>query len=64
MYNYYCASLVDSDWNLLLIDEVRKVGRLPPTGGVVYCIEKVSLLPLTLAKCPIQLNMEVREGGR
>ena len=49
----------DSDWHLLLIDEVRRVGTLPPTGGVVYCIEKVSLVPLSLVKSPVELDIEV-----
>lgn len=51
---------VDSDWHLLLIDDVREVGTLPPSEGVVYCIEKVSLVPLTLEKSPTELNIEVR----
>ena len=54
--------LADAEWHLLLIDEVRKVGTLPPTEGVVYCIEKVSLLPLALEKLTIEPNIEVRSG--
>ena len=54
----------DSDWHLLLIDEVRRVGSLPPTGGVVYCIEKVSLFPLSLNKTSVELNIEVYYNNR
>ena len=58
-YIFIISFLSDSDWHLLLIDEVRRVGSLPPTGGVVYCIEKVSLVPLSINKSLVELNIEV-----
>ena len=49
----------DSEWNLLVITQARQIGRLPPSGGMVYCIEKVSMISLSVEKTIDEIRMEV-----
>ena len=55
------VSITDSEWKLLVITQARRIGRLPPSGGMVYCIEKVSMITLSVEKTVDEINMEVKD---
>lgn len=48
----------DSEWNILLIEKAKKIGNLPPSNSIIYCIEKVLLVPLTMKKSVEELKIE------
>lgn len=44
---------------LLLINQVKEVGKIPPTSGLVYCIERITIVPLSLDKTSDEIRIEV-----
>ena len=48
----------ESDWRLLLVTRASIVGRLPPKGDAVYCVDKIILLPLSSTLLPEEIKAQ------
>ena len=57
-YTCSCAIFTESDWRLLLVTRASIVGRLPPNGDAVYCVDRITLLPLSLTLLPEEIKAQ------